>query len=227
MVLRLGTRWLNASELSVGAAVRDAAGDVGVVEALVIMDAPQIMHNLTVARVATYVVGSGQWVVHNVDLCPIYRGTIREDEVDVATETGWILSDAALDAYALAKKGGMDVDEALKHALSVSRQKYNGQVSQNKHKIMGLANAHTSGVQVPLPRTLISFTRDEDIAWEFGRGRSVVTVDSVDIDNFPHIIDMDGLGLSKLHPLLGDEREILVAHGIKWRSNGTFLRFPE
>jgi len=52
--------------LSIGDAVLNAEGETGIVEASVVVGVPQTMVNLTVALAATYVVGTGQWVVHNV-----------------------------------------------------------------------------------------------------------------------------------------------------------------
>jgi RHS repeat-associated protein len=60
--------WVNAQDLQVGDEVVSADGDVGIVEAIERIDEPQMMYNLSVAVVATYLVGDGKWVVHNVDL---------------------------------------------------------------------------------------------------------------------------------------------------------------
>jgi RHS repeat-associated protein len=59
--------WVNAQDLQVGDEVVSADGDVGIVEAIERIDEPQMMYNLSVAVVATYLVGDGKWVVHNVD----------------------------------------------------------------------------------------------------------------------------------------------------------------
>jgi hypothetical protein len=48
-----------------------ADGAIGPVEAVTVSAAPQTMYNLTVAHVATYLVGDGQWVVHNQNDVPI------------------------------------------------------------------------------------------------------------------------------------------------------------
>jgi hypothetical protein len=41
-------------------------GFLGILEAIERIDAPRMMYNLSVAVVATYLVGDGRWVVHNV-----------------------------------------------------------------------------------------------------------------------------------------------------------------
>src|SRR5690606_23833249 len=52
-----------------GNPVNNVTGESGTVETVVVIDEPQTMYNLTVEWVATYLVGAGQWVVHNID-CP-------------------------------------------------------------------------------------------------------------------------------------------------------------
>ncbi len=58
-------QWVQAKHLQADDRVLAADGTLGVVEAIEIVDKPQTMYNLTVALVATYLVGDGQWVVHN------------------------------------------------------------------------------------------------------------------------------------------------------------------
>ncbi len=58
-------QWVEAKHLQADDRVLAADGTLGVVEAIEIVDKPQTMYNLTVALVATYMVGDGQWVVHN------------------------------------------------------------------------------------------------------------------------------------------------------------------
>ncbi len=60
-------QWVEAKHLQADDRVLAADGTLGVVEAIEIVDKPQTMYNLTVALVATYMVGDGQWVVHNCD----------------------------------------------------------------------------------------------------------------------------------------------------------------
>ena len=70
--------WIEAQDLRVDDLIVNTTGQDGVVEAITIIDAPQIMYNLTVALVANYLVGAGQWVVHNFGtpskLIPIPNG---------------------------------------------------------------------------------------------------------------------------------------------------------
>ncbi len=60
-------QWVQAKHLHIGDAILSALGETGIVEDIIIIDQPQMMYNLTVALVATYMVGDGQWVVHNQD----------------------------------------------------------------------------------------------------------------------------------------------------------------
>ncbi len=58
-------QWVQAQHLQADDRVLAADGTLGVVEAIEIVDQPQTMYNLTVSLVATYLVGNGQWIVHN------------------------------------------------------------------------------------------------------------------------------------------------------------------
>ncbi len=66
-------QWVQAQHLHIGDSVLSGLGETGTVEDIIIINEPQMMYNLTVALVATYLVGDGQWVVHNVDLSGIGR----------------------------------------------------------------------------------------------------------------------------------------------------------
>ncbi|MEZ4674510.1 MAG: polymorphic toxin-type HINT domain-containing protein [Caldilineaceae bacterium] len=64
--------WTPASELNEGDALRTIDGTTGIVDAVTFVATPRVMYNMTVADAHTYVVGDGEWVVHNS--CPIlYR----------------------------------------------------------------------------------------------------------------------------------------------------------
>lgn len=58
--------WLRAGDLWIGAHVRSANGDYGVVQGIEVVQRQQPMYNLTVATAHTYFVGEGQWLVHNI-----------------------------------------------------------------------------------------------------------------------------------------------------------------
>jgi hypothetical protein len=62
-------RWVNAGDLDVGDAVRQADGTTGIVQAVVVVERRQPMYNLTVAVAHTFFVGEQQWLVHNVGKC--------------------------------------------------------------------------------------------------------------------------------------------------------------
>jgi RHS repeat-associated protein len=64
-------RWVDAGELHVGDAVRQADGTTGMVQAVVVVERSQPMYNLTVAVAHTFFVGEQQWLVHNID-CDAY-----------------------------------------------------------------------------------------------------------------------------------------------------------
>ncbi len=65
-------QWVQAKHLHIGDRVVSALGETGIVEDIVIVDQPQTMYNLTVSLVATYLVGDGQWVVHNTNACVVF-----------------------------------------------------------------------------------------------------------------------------------------------------------
>ena len=65
-----GRGWVEAGQLAIGDAVLAADGTTGAVGAVTVIPTPQTMYNLTVEWVATYLVGDGQWVVHNVNVTP-------------------------------------------------------------------------------------------------------------------------------------------------------------
>ncbi|MCB0124101.1 MAG: hypothetical protein KDE58_17725 [Caldilineaceae bacterium] len=60
--LTVDDTWVTAGKLAVGDTLRSAHGDVGVVEEITFVAAPQVMYNMSVAVVHTYVVGDGEWV---------------------------------------------------------------------------------------------------------------------------------------------------------------------
>ncbi len=57
--------WMQAGQLQPGMHVLRAEGQVGVVEAVVVIPGAGTMYNLEVSNVHTFEVGLGQWVVHN------------------------------------------------------------------------------------------------------------------------------------------------------------------
>ncbi|MEZ4868012.1 MAG: polymorphic toxin-type HINT domain-containing protein [Caldilineaceae bacterium] len=58
-------RWQAAGYLVVGDHIRRANGQTGVVQAVQVVQEPQMMYNLTVAEVHTFFVGEQGWLVHN------------------------------------------------------------------------------------------------------------------------------------------------------------------
>ncbi len=73
-------QWVQAKHLHIGDRVVSGLGEIGTVEDIIIIDQPQTMYNLTVSLVATYLVGDGQWVVHNVQC---YRFANKDDPDDM------------------------------------------------------------------------------------------------------------------------------------------------
>ena len=63
--LTADSTWITADALTVGTELQNVDGDVGVVEAIEFVETPQVMYNMTVADAHTYVVGDGEWLVHN------------------------------------------------------------------------------------------------------------------------------------------------------------------
>ncbi len=72
-------QWIEAKHLHIGDSVLSGLGETGTVEDIIIIDQPQTMYNLTVSLVATYLVGNGQWVVHNQDDDIYYRFFTESD----------------------------------------------------------------------------------------------------------------------------------------------------
>lgn len=60
--------WVKAKDLQVGDVIFNTMGQDGIVGAVEVVDEPQLMYNLSVQLVASYFVGDGQWLVHNVDI---------------------------------------------------------------------------------------------------------------------------------------------------------------
>jgi RHS repeat-associated protein len=60
--------WVNAQDLKPGEHVRRLDGSLGVVVAVTATPGQAVRYNLTVAQDHTFVVGQGQWVVHNCGL---------------------------------------------------------------------------------------------------------------------------------------------------------------
>jgi hypothetical protein len=53
---------LHLTKLTVDKLVRRGDGSYGIVEVALIITEPQVMYNLSVSQVATYLVGEGHWV---------------------------------------------------------------------------------------------------------------------------------------------------------------------
>jgi Pretoxin HINT domain len=68
--------WVNAQDLKPGEHVRRLDGSLGVVVAVTATPGQAVRYNLTVAQDHTFVVGQGQWVVHNKCL-----PTLNKDEI--------------------------------------------------------------------------------------------------------------------------------------------------
>ncbi|MCE7989395.1 MAG: hypothetical protein DYG89_50225 [Caldilinea sp. CFX5] len=75
-------RWVDAGDLHVGDAVRQADGTTGIVQAVVVVQRSQPMYNLTVAVAHTFFVGEQQWLVHN---CGGSRGRLPGPTIDERT----------------------------------------------------------------------------------------------------------------------------------------------
>ena len=109
-------RWVQAQDLQVGDRVLSADGSTGELEAVVVIAKPATMVNLTVETVATYLVGEGQWVVHNSNtVCNLYRLTNDPDQYEVYLETGTVMSEAAINSYNRLAKS-MNLEDALDQA---------------------------------------------------------------------------------------------------------------
>ncbi len=105
-------QWVEAKRLHIGDKVVSGLGEIGTVEDIIIIDQPQTMYNLTVALVATYMVGDGQWVVHN---CGFTLG----DDITLSDNQGRVLyydskSGVAIAEFLLEANGSLKMDISTK-----------------------------------------------------------------------------------------------------------------
>jgi hypothetical protein len=63
-------KWVKAKDVGVGDVIFNTMGQDSIVESVEVVDEPQLMYNLSVQLVASYFVGDGQWLVHNIE---VYR----------------------------------------------------------------------------------------------------------------------------------------------------------
>lgn len=71
--------WVAAGALAAGDEVVNAAGEAGLIELVVFVDVAAVMYNMTVDTAHTYVVGDGEWVVHNECVVRLYHGADSSD----------------------------------------------------------------------------------------------------------------------------------------------------
>lgn len=74
-------RWVPAGKLQVGQFIRQANGGSGVIQAVEVVQVPQVMYNLTVDDAHTFFVGQRQWLVHNQCAKKIANGHAYEKHV--------------------------------------------------------------------------------------------------------------------------------------------------
>ena len=91
-----GWEWVDGGSLWRGAHVRKADGRYGVVQAVEMVQQPQVMYNLTVAEAHTFFVGDGQWLVHNHcgEIFEIEAQFLRHREVRHGIDPGQALAQA-------------------------------------------------------------------------------------------------------------------------------------
>ena len=82
---------MEASDLAVGDAIRQADGTTGMVQAVVVVQRSQPMYNLTVAVAHTFFVGDQQWLVHNVKCTStpprLHHSSLPQGERDALYDT--------------------------------------------------------------------------------------------------------------------------------------------
>ena len=116
-------RWVEAGQLIIGDMVVSADGTIGLVEAVEIILEAQTMYNLTVALSATYVVGTGQWVVHNVE-CPV--GWSKGLPYKPAPSGIYMFDDANYGKLYVGKAGSGDIRTSLSdHARNDKKKRPN------------------------------------------------------------------------------------------------------
>ena len=100
------THWTPAGDLEVGDLIRRANGGIGVVEAIQLIDQPQVMYNLTVDQAHTFFVGNGQWLVHNA----CYRKTFFDAYPDLQ---GKVVVHHAIEQQILKRYPGLFTEEEI------------------------------------------------------------------------------------------------------------------
>ena len=151
-----------------------------------------------------YVKDSNWWVdrfgLDNSCGTTIYRGTNRKIEHDIAEETGYIMSDAAREAFLDAKYlDGRSNQEAIDIALKASQKAHDENVAY-RGSLEAYVNAHSfegNEIDIPAGRSMISFSTNKDKSREFGS-----TIYETKTNDF-------------ITQTKGGESEVLVLHMIK------------
>jgi len=101
----------------------------------------------------------------------ISRATDNFLENEIAHETGYIMSDAARQAYIEATYSGMSQQQAVDYALKASQQAHADNIA-HFGSLQNYMNAHTllgTEINGAAKRSMISFSTDESIISNFGK----------------------------------------------------------
>jgi len=191
--------------------VVSADGDFGTVDAVVITNGTAEVYNLTVDEAHTYFVGDGAWLVHNA--CPLlphpplYRGTADRRQIDSYTQSGYVMSDIALDAYQLSRKQGNNIFDSLGIARRAS---LDAQISYGNMR--DYASNHHRAI-ITDNRISASFTLDRLRApgWANFNGATDEVGSVFTVNNPANVMLFDTRPIQ-----IYDEAEVLVFHMIKF-----------
>jgi RHS repeat-associated protein len=109
----------------------------------------------------------------------LYRGTSRASEIAAFSDSGGhIFSDAARSGYLEARYAGSSIEEALRAAMSASEEAHLAQLSEwgSLNDYVQAHGAFGQEISEFGPRSMISFSRDPNIAAYFAHGGNVFSV---------------------------------------------------
>ena len=216
-------QWVEAKNLHIGDRVVSGFGETGTVEDIIVINEPQTMYNLTVNLAATYLVGDGQWVVHNENFCPIIKlpqGSLMEqravrikqryrlDQIPYGdTKTWWTAKNVGLSYHRLTHMAFDDLGGTV-------AQRQTGRI----HAISGTNSSisyhipNYSGVSHPyFNRTLSEGIRIEEHALLFNHLRQNMPGEGIDrfvdveakiLEYYGHRLDDRSTGWINLYTML-------------------------
>jgi hypothetical protein len=147
-------------------------------------------------------------VAHAGDAVTIYRGTRIWHEIEIADETGLLMSDAARIGYSESRRAGSGISEAIVQGRLASGAAHDVHLASWGSADWYVQAHGEFGHQISMiaPRSLISFTTDPNVAAHYaGAGGRIFSI----------TVPRSSLIFQTL-PGAG-EAEVLVKHMIRWR----------